>query len=80
MCVGMKVTPISELEDLDDDITQEDLEVSEKDKRDNAGILAQSNKPKSLINNNNDFDPSIEKLKTKMDTELVLKQMLRRKK
>lgn len=80
MCVGMKVTPISELEDLDDDITQEDLEVSEKDKRDNAGILAQTNKPKSLINNNNDFDPSIEKLKTKMDTELVLKQMLRRKK
>jgi len=80
MCVGMKVTPIRELEDSDDDITQEDLEVSEKDKRDNAGILAQSNKPKSLINKNNDFDPSIEKLKTKMDTELVLKQMLRRKK
>ena len=80
MCVGMKVTPISELEDSGDDITQEDLEVSEKDKRDNASILAQSNKPKSLINNNNDFDPSIEKLKTKMDTELVLKQMLRRKK
>lgn len=80
MCVGMKVTPISELEDSDDDITQEDLEVSEKDKRDNAGILAQSNKPKSLINNNNDFDPSIEKLKTKMDTKSVLKQMLRRKK
>lgn len=80
MCVGMKVTPISELEDSGDDITQEDLEVSEKDKGDNASILAQSNKPKSLINNNNDFDPSIEKLKTKMDTELVLKQMLRRKK
>ena len=78
MCVGMKLTPMSE--DDSDEPVKSDYEVSEEDKRNNAGILAQSNRPKSLINKNNDFDPTIEKMKTKMDTKLVLKQMLGKRK